>query len=362
MRISELRTPVPLLDLEVVDRNLHRVVDLCHASGVQYRPHIKTHKIPALAQAQIDAGARGITCAKVGEAEVMAAAGLRDIFIAYTVVGKCRLERLLKLSAEATISVGVDSLEGASGLSEFFHTHGRKIDVLLEVDTGHHRCGVLPNQAVVLALEMMRLPGIRLRGIFTHEGHVYASGTKEERLGRARQAGQAMSRLADELRRNRIPAAVVSVGSSPALDAACAVEGVTENRPGTSILNDATQVYLGACNWEDCAVHYLCTVVSHPAPDRIIIDGGSKTFTSDHLADWQDYGHLIGCAGAHFRAASEEHGIISLDHSNGLGVGEQVRVIPSHVCGSINLHDRIYAVRGNTVIDEWKVEARGRVD
>lgn len=362
MRIEELSTPVALVDMDVVQKNLRRAVDLCRANGVHYRPHVKTHKIPALAKAQVDAGAHGITCAKVGEAEVMAAAGLQDIFIAYTVVGKCRFERLLKVSAGTRISVGVDSVEGASGLGEFFHAHGRRAEVLLEIDTGHHRCGVLPRDAVPMALQIMRLPGINFRGIFTHEGHVYASGTKEERLARARKAGREMAALAAEMRSERVPVDVVSVGSSPALDSACGVGGISENRPGTNILNDATQVHLGACGWEDCAVHYLCTVVSRPATDRVIIDGGSKTFTSDHLSDWKDFGHLLGHPGAHFHAASEEHGIVSLTNGSALRVGDSVRLVPSHVCGSINLHDKVYAVRGDTVVEEWKVEARGRVD
>ncbi|MFQ5927341.1 MAG: alanine racemase [Terriglobia bacterium] len=364
MKIAELPTPVALVELDLMARNLQRAVEVCRRAGVSYRPHIKTHKMPALAARQIQAGAVGITCAKIGEAEVMAQAGVRDIFIAYPIVGRRRFARLAALVEKATLCVGVDSAETAGALAEFFRGQNRTLDVLLEIDTGHQRCGVPPDKADALAAHLAGLAGIRLRGLFTHEGHVYSPGSVEERLARARQAGEQMAEVAQRLRRRGLAVEVVSVGSSPAQDAACRVAGVTENRPGTNIFNDCTQVNLGACGWAECALSYCCTVVSRPAPDRAIIDGGTKTFTSDKLAEPTYFGAVQGYPGARFLRASEEHGILTLEDeaARRLRVGERVRVIPSHACGSINLHERAYGVRGEEVVEEWAIAARGCVD
>lgn len=364
MHIDELPTPVPLVDLDIMERNLERIVSLCRGAGVAYRPHVKTHKTPELARAQMQAGAVGITCAKVSEAEVMARAGLRDIFIAYPTVGRHRLERLERLARENTISVGVDSLQGAKDLNEYFQSRQEQIRVLLEVDTGHHRCGVSPEEALEFARLLRDLPALQFRGIYTHEGHVYADSELWERLHRARHAGETMARVAEELRAAGLPCDVVSVGASPSQHAACGVPGVNENRPGTNALNDATQVHLGACGWEDCALSYLCAVVSRPAAERVIIDGGSKTFTSDHLSSWKEFGFIPEYPELRFVAASEEHGIlrIAAGHCTNLHVGKRVRVIPSHVCGSLNLHNRLYAVRGDQVVGEWRIAARGCVE
>lgn len=364
MHIDELPTPVPLLDLDVLQRNLEHIISFCREARVAYRPHVKTHKTPELARAQMQAGAVGITCAKVREAEVMASAGLRDIFIAYPMVGRHRLERLERLAREISLSVGVDSPQGAKDLNEYFQSRQGQIAVLLEVDSGHHRCGVLPDDALEFARLLGSLPALRFRGIYTHEGHVYADGEQWERLERAQRAGETMARVAKQLRAAQLPCEVVSVGASPSRHAACSVLGVTENRPGTNTLNDATQVHLGTCAWQDCALSYLCTVVSHPAADRIVIDGGSKTFTSDHLSSWKEFGFIPDYPNLRFVAASEEHGIlkVSVGDCANLSVGKRVRVIPSHVCGSLNLHDRMYAVRGNKVVGEWRIAARGCVE
>lgn len=364
MNISELPTPAALLDLKIVENNLQRAVGVCRSHGVAYRPHIKTHKMPALARKQVEAGAVGITCAKASEAEVMASAGVQDIFIANCLVDRQRFERLMRLSREHLIKVGVDSFEAATAMSEFFAANGRAIDAVLEIDTGHHRCGVLPEAAPELAMRLSALPGIKLKGIFTHEGHVYGAGASEI-SAKAKAAGEQMVRVATELRGKGIAIEVVSVGSSPAGDATCQVKGITEHRPGTNIFNDCTQVHLGSCEWSDCALSYLCTVVSRPAADRAMIDGGSKTFSSDKLTDWAGgLGAVKGFPGAQLTKASEEHGFLTLtdEASKRLAIGERLRVIPAHACGSINLHNRAYVVRGEEVVEEWKIEARGCVN
>jgi D-serine deaminase-like pyridoxal phosphate-dependent protein len=352
-----------LLDLQIVENNLKRTVETCRAHGVAYRPHIKTHKMPVLARKQVEAGAVGITCAKVSEAEVMAAAGLQDIFVANCLVDRNRFERLMRLSRDHRLKVGVDSAEAATAMSEFFASQGRTMDVVMEIDTGHHRCGVLPAAAPDLGKHLATLAGIKLKGVFTHEGHVYGAGAAEI-ANRGKAAGEEMVRTAKELGSRGIAVEVVSVGSSPARDATCKVKGITEHRPGTNIFNDCTQVHLGSCEWNDCALSYLCTVISRPAADRAIIDGGSKTFSSDKLSDWGGLGAVKGQPGAQLSKASEEHGFLTLtdEASNRLAIGDRVNVIPSHACGSMNLHSRAYVVRGDEVVEEWKIEARGCVN
>lgn len=359
-----LPTPVPLIDLGILEHNLRRNMETCQSYGIAYRPHMKTHKMTVLARRQMEAGAVGITCAKLGEAEIMARAGLEDIFIAYALVGRARLERLARLSFDRRVSVGVESREAALALSEFFAAQRQSIDIVLEIDTGHRRCGLLPEKAVDFALFLKTLAAVRLKGIFTHEGHVYQPGPPSERFAKAEEAGRKMARLATELRERGISVPLVSVGASPAADFTCRIEGITENRPGTNIFNDCTEAHLGACDWNDCALTYECTVVSRPAPDRAIIDGGSKTFSSDQLSDWTDVGLVQGYRGARFSKASEEHGFLFLhgQKAQSLRIGDRVRIIPSHACGSINLHDRAYLIHQDEVVDEWKVEARGCVD
>jgi D-serine deaminase-like pyridoxal phosphate-dependent protein len=349
--------------VDIMARNIGRAAQMCRAAGVGYRPHAKTHKIPALAHQQVQAGAIGITCAKIGEAEVMARGGLRDIFIAYPVVACSQFHRLAVLSTSVNLSVGVDSLDVAKAMSQFCESQRVSFNILLEVDTGHRRCGVIPERAEEVAEILVTLSGLRLKGVFTHEGQVYLPGPQEQRLALANEAGRALADVGRRLMCRGFSIETVSVGSSPALDAACRAEGVTENRPGTNIFNDGTQVHLGACRWEDCALTYYCTVVSRPAPDRAIIDGGSKTFSSDRLSDWPHYGAIVGYPEIRFTFASEEHGILTLegDCARALKIGDRIRIIPSHACGSINLHDHVYLTRGADVVDELKVEARGCV-
>ena len=362
MKASQVGTPFPVIELDVLGRNLRHVVETCRSHDVAYRPHVKTHKMTTLARMQMNAGACGITCAKIGEAEVMANAGLRDIFIANCLVDRLHFERLCRLAQSCKMSVGVDSREAAQALSDFLSGQNQSLEVRMEIDTGHHRCGVSSDAACDLATFLTALPSIRFKGIFTHEGHVYQPGSAEQRLARAELAGRQMVQLASVLRERGIVVEVVSVGSSPAREAACGVPGVTENRPGTNIFNDSTQVHVGSCEWRDCALSYECTVVSR-APDRAVIDGGSKTFSSDQLSDWPGLGVVKGYPGARFSRASEEHGILLLSDgpSQSLRIGDRVRVIPSHACGSINLHDLAFVEKDGEIVDEWKIEARGRV-
>ena len=359
--IHDLETPSVIVDLDVVERNLSRMAESARRSGVRLRPHAKTHKVPELGRLQIAAGASGISLAKVGEAEVFAAAGFDDVFLAYPVVGAEKAKRLLALSDRTRLAIGADSLEGASSVAAVFHAAGRRIDALLKVDCGYHRVGVAPERALELARRLVGLPGLSLRGIFTHGGHAYLEETPEGVARVARQEGETLSSVAEELRGAGVAVEEVSVGSTPTARGAMAVAGVTECRPGNYVYHDASQVSLGTCAIEDCAITVLATVVSVPADDRAVLDCGSKTLSSDGLRPrGEGHGWILGRK-SRLDKLSEEHGVVRVAPGETFRVGERVRVLPNHACVVSNLHDRVVVARGERIEGEWAVAARGRV-
>ena len=359
--LADLDTPSVVVDLDVLEANVHRMAESARRHAVRLRPHAKTHKIPEVARLQLAAGASGISLAKTGEAEVFAAAGFEDIFLAYPVVGGEKGKRLLALADRTRLAVGVDSIEGASTLAAVFHAAGRRIDALLKVDCGYHRVGVAPERAVELARRLAELAGLTLRGVFTHGGHAYLEETPEGVAAVARQEGEVLTSVAEEIRAAGIAIAEVSVGSTPTARAAMAVAGVTECRPGNYVYHDASQVSLGTCGIENCAMTVVATVVSVPAPDRAVLDCGSKTLSSDALRPrGEGHGWILGRE-SRLEKLSEEHGVVRVAAGETFRVGERVRVLPNHACVVSNLHDRVVVARGERVEGEWSVAARGRV-
>lgn len=358
---EHLETPSVVVDLDVVEANVRRMADRARKAGVRLRPHAKTHKIPELARLQLAAGAAGISLAKIGEAEVFAAVGFEDVFLAYPVVGAEKARRLLALSDRMRLAIGADSVEGAASVGSVFHAAGRRIDVLLKVDCGYHRIGVAPERAPEAAFRLAELPGIALRGLFTHAGHAYLARTPAAVEGIARSEGEILAGAAEAVRAAGFPVAEVSVGSTPTARGAMSVRGVTECRPGNYVYHDASQVSLGTCTVEDCAMTVIATVVSVPAPDRAVLDCGSKTLSSDTLRpEGPGHGWILGRR-SRIEKLSEEHGVVRVDPGESFRVGERVRVLPNHACVVSNLHDRVTLVRGDRVEGEWAVAARGRV-
>ncbi len=281
--INDVPTPAVIVDLDVLERNIDRMAARAREARVRLRPHAKTHKCPEIGRLQRAAGASGLSLAKVGEAEVFVAAGFDDIFLAYPTIGEDKALRLLRLSDRAHLAVGVDSLEGAASLARAFAAAGRTLDVLIKVDVGFGRAGVLPEQAAELASRVAGLRGLRLRGLFTHAGHAYAARTRSDVVAIARHEGETLVTAAEVLRSAGLDEPEVSVGSTPTAATAMGVAGVTECRPGNYVFHDASQVALGTCALEDCALTVLATVVSVPAPGRAVLDAGSKTLSSDPL-------------------------------------------------------------------------------
>ncbi len=360
--LEDLPTPAVLVDIAVVEGNLARMAEAARRAGVKLRPHAKTHKLPEIGRMQLAAGASGLALAKTSEAEVFAAAGFEDLFLAYPIAGRGKPERLLALADRVRLAAGVDSEAGARALGAPFRAAGRTIDVLLKVDCGLHRVGVAPEKAAEAALRIVEAPGVRLRGLFTHAGHAYHQDRPERVAAVGRAEGETMARAAAEVRAAGVPIEEVSVGSTPSARHAMSVAGVTECRPGNYVYNDASQVSLGTCPLEHCALTVLATVVSVPEPTRAVLDAGSKTLSSDPLRPAPGgYGFLLGRASRVARL-SEEHGVVEVVAGERFFVGERVRVLPNHACVVSNLHDRVYVVRDGKIEGEWRVAARGKVE
>jgi D-serine deaminase-like pyridoxal phosphate-dependent protein len=359
--LGDLSTPAVVVDLDVLERNVSRMAARAREAGVRLRPHAKTHKCPEIGRLQRDAGAWGLSLAKVGEAEVFVDAGFDDLFLAYPVVGADKGRRLLDLSDRARLAVGVDSVEGARTLAEPFREAGRSLDVLLKVDVGYGRVGVVPEQAAAVAARVAELPGLRLRGVFTHAGHGYTAADRAGVEEIARLEGERLCEAAAALRAAGLAVDEVSVGSTPTAARAMRVPGVTECRPGNYVFHDASQVALGTCSVEDCALTIVATVVSVPAPDRAVVDAGSKTLSSDPLRPRAGgHGRIIGRE-SRIEKLSEEHGVVTVVPGESFKVGERVRILPNHACVVANLHDRLIGVSGDRVETVLDVAARGRV-
>jgi D-serine deaminase-like pyridoxal phosphate-dependent protein len=361
MRITDLDTPAILIDLDVMERNLSRVADYAAQHGFRLRPHTKTHKIPALGARQIALGAAGLTVAKTSEAEVMLAAGPPDLLVAYPVVGRRKVERLMQVATHTSVTVSLDSAESAAELSEAAVAAGRRIGVLVEMDVGLRRVGVDPHTGVVpLAKTVAGLPGLEFRGVAFYPGHIKNTG--EDAAGELCGTGRLVGEALGSLRAAGLNPAIVSGGSTPTLFQSHLVHGMNEIRPGTYIFNDRNTWMSGACAIEDCAATILVTVVSSAVPGRMIIDGGSKTFSSDRCVAADGFGHLLDCPDAFFERMNEEHGFFDVTRaSRKWRTGERLRVLPNHICVAMNLHEQVYAVRGEEVVDAWRVEGRGRL-
>ncbi len=350
-RIDDLETPVPLIDIDIVDRNLKRWQERCDALGLANRPHIKTHKLAPLARYQVALGAKGVTVQKLGEAEAMADAGIHDLLLTFNVVGASKLKRLAALARRAEMSVVADSSAVLKGLGEAGRLAGRDIPVLVECDTGAKRNGVqTPEAAAVLAREVDATPGVVYRGLMTYP----APGTRlksEAFLTQAR----------DLIAGAGLDTEVVSTGGSPEMWSDEGLGIATEYRAGTYVYFDRSLVARGTCGWDDCALTVLATVVSRPTAERALIDAGSKALTMD-LLGLKGYGVVHALGDAPIYELNEEHGYLDVSNVDPKpAVGDFVRVTPNHVCPVSNLFDRVVFVSGEEVLGAVKVDARGAV-
>lgn len=359
MILDDLETPAALVDVDRMQANLRRAAEYCRAHGLAWRPHAKTHKTPELAAEQARMGAVGVTVATPREAEVMAAVA-DDVLLAYPPFGASKLARLMALPGTVRLTVGLDSGEATGELACAARDAGRTVGVLVEVDAGMGRVGVqAPEDAVALA-RAARDAGLEFRGVMFYPGHV--RGRVEEQGPALAEASARLTTFLDALAAAGLPARTVSGGSTPTFRRSHEVAGITEVRPGTSIFNDRTTAEIGACAWDECAYSVLATVVSTAVPGQAVVDAGSKALAKEELrAGGGGYGVLLGRPDVIVASVSEEHGILDLSRTDWRPrVGDRVRVVPNHVCVSVNLQERLYGVRGAEVVETWEVEARGR--
>lgn len=348
----EFGTPAVVIDLDKVARNIARVQAICDKAGVANRPHIKTHKSPDLMRLQIEAGARGITCQKVGEAEVMAAAGCGDILIAYNIIGEEKVERLGAVHRTANITVAADNAVTIGGLGRAGEIAGRPIGVVIECDTGRKRAGVeTPGEAIALAKLAAATPGIQFRGLMFYPTE--QSWPETQAFFETVKAGLAEAGLSAE---------IVSTGGTPNLANVGQLAGATEHRAGTYIFNDRMQVACGSATLDDCALTVVSTVVSRAGPERGILDAGSKTLTADPGGGLDGYGLILEHPTARIKGFAEEHGMLDLAKCNVKpAIGDIVSIVPNHVCVVVNMVDRMVAVRGEEIVGEMAVAARGKI-
>jgi D-serine deaminase-like pyridoxal phosphate-dependent protein len=353
--VDELETPILCLDAAALERNIARMAAFFQGRPAKLRPHSKTHKCPTIAWMQLRAGAIGITCAKLGEAEVMARAGIRDILIANQIVGADKIARLVSLAAYTNIIVAVDDPGNAAAISVAAQAKGVCVNVLVEVNVGMNRCGVEPGQpTLALAQQLVTLPGLRLRGIMGYEGHVVMLADAAARRRAAQEAMQQLIATRDLLLQHGLPVEIVSGGGSGTHDTTGDYAGVTEIQAGSYATMDARYKEVGLPF--ELALTVVARVISVPKPNSAVIDAGLKTLSTDFGAP-----RLLRPRGWTLQHLSEEHGSLHCEDGAPLKRGDRVEIVPSHGCTTINLHDAYYVTRDGKLEAVWPIAGRGRV-
>jgi D-serine deaminase-like pyridoxal phosphate-dependent protein len=353
----DLDTPALLVDAERLDRNIRGMQDATSKAGVLLRPHIKTHKCLAIAKKQIEAGATGLTCAKISEAEVMSAV-CEDLFIAYPIVGETKLRRLDQLSNKVRTLISIESLEAAGLIHDHLSRSGRAEDVMVKVETGLARTGVEIEELESFLQNLSNLAHLHAVGLFTHEGKAYGCQGRKEVRGFLTQVASKLGEMREIFQR--------VIGRDPVISPGCTVtarvvenrDGFTETRPGTYVFGDVNCLHSGMYQEEECALSVLVTVVAVKEDGRVVVDGGSKTFAMDRHQEL-GHGRVTGHPDLHFDRLSEEHGVLLTEQPGRYKIGDRLEVIPAHVCPVVNLQTNLFIREGERVVDRWQVDARG---
>lgn len=355
---DDLDTPVLYVDLDAIEANIRRMADTCRENNIQWRPHSKCHKSSVIAKKLIDAGAMGITCAKLGEAEVMADGGVKDILIANLIVGPMKVRRLVEVRKKADPIVCIDHIDQALPISKAMEEAGLKMRVIVEVNIGLHRVGTEPGEPTLqLARQLAELPGIELAGIMGYEGQTLTIPDSNEKAEKIDEALTILTDTAQLLRDNGLPCEIVSCGGTGSFYYSVKQPGITELQAGGGIFMDA--FYRHCCHVEDHenSMFVIATVVGRPAPDRAIIDAGRKTMHGDHHEPL-----VVGREGIEVASLSAEHGSLKLAPcAQDLKIGDRLTIIPGYSDMTAVLHDQMYAFRGDKLEVIWKLEGRGRL-
>ncbi len=358
MHKTELDTPALLIDLDKFESNIQTMAAYFTTVNTMLRPHMKTHKTPIISHKQIAAGAIGVTCAKLGEAEAAIHAGIRDVLIANQIVGKQKIARLINLAKHSEIMVAVDSAENVQAISDAASAKGANVRMLVEVNVGMDRCGVEPGKpALELANVIHRCPNVSFEGLMGYEGHTVSRRDRTERTAAARAAIQLLIDAKHYLEKHDVAVPIMSGGGTGTFNITGSIPEMTEVQAGSYVFLDSTYGNVeGVGEHFDCSLSVLATVVSRPSADRIIVDTGLKV-----LAKEFGIPQPIGVKGVEMTGLSEEHGKLQVSDENvSLNPGDKLEILPSHCCTTVNLHDRYYGIRNGIVESVWEIAARGK--
>ena len=362
MQKTELDTPALLIDLDKMEANIQTMADYFTTVNAMLRPHVKTHKTPIISHKQIAAGAIGVTCAKLGEAEAVIHAGVRDVLIANQVVGSQKIARLINLARHSEIMVAVDNPQNVRDISEAAAAKGVTVRMLIEVNIGMNRCGVEPGKpALELANQIRQSPNLKFEGLMGYEGHTVAKPDLKEREANVQEAMQHLIDTKHYLEKQGVDVSIMSGGGTGTFNITGSIPEMTEVQAGSYVFMDSTYRNVeGVGERFDCSLSVLATVVSRPAPDRVIVDTGLKV-----LAKEFGMPQPIGITGVEMTGLSEEHGTLKSvgqvsDTDVPLTPGDKIEILPTHCCTTVNLHDRYYGIRNGIVESVWDIAARGK--
>ncbi len=362
---DQIDTPALLIDVDITAENIADMQRRADRLGVALRPHIKTHRMTHFAKAQVAQGAAGIACAKIGEAEVMAQAGITDIFIANEVVGTMKYERLKALHRQITIRSGVDSAFQIDQIDAVFAGEERPFEVLIEFEVGENRSGVITHdQLTDLVKHILTKKHVRLRGIFSHEGHTYKADDKEDCVAKAHVAYERTLAAAEIIRSLGGNCDIVSIGATPSIMHGAFLPGITELRLGTYVFFDLGQGSAIA-DLSHCSATVLTSVISKPTPERIVLDAGAKSLVSQNrsggICSTNGFGYVMGSENVRIDSLFDEHGLIlNAEYQKEVSLGDKIRVIPSHICPTVNLYDEAYLISKGEVVGKVAVDCRGK--
>jgi len=363
----DLPTPCLLIDLDRAKDNIAMMQRRADELGLKLRPHIKTHRMPYFAALQMEAGACGIACAKLGEAEVMAESGISDIFIANELIGADKYERLRQLHRRVHVRVGIDNTVQLQQMERAFAGEEKPLEVLIEYEVGEVRTGVVSDaQLLALGKAILASRHVVLRGIFSHEGHTYRAESLDDCRAKAREAYARTVRAADMLRALGAELDTVSVGATPSVLSGEDFAGITELRLGTYVFFDVGQAR-ALCAFDRCAATVLASVISKPEGARVVLDAGAKALVSQNrptgICATAGFGAIKGAEELTIETLYDEHGVLNSPRFAALAeIGDKVEVIPSHICPTVNLYDRAWLVSKGKVLESVPVACRGRSD
>lgn len=355
-RVVDLTTPAPVVDVDQLDANIATMATYFRQRPATLRPHAKTHRAPAVARRQVVAGAIGVTCAKVGMAEAMVDGGIADVYIANQVVASAAIERLCELARRARVRVAVDNAINVAQLSAAAQAFGVNLDVVVEIDAGMGRCGAQPGEpTLALVGEVVRAAGLSFVGLHAYEGHVVQEPNDELRKAATEKMLETTMETRHLIERQGIEVSIVTCGGTGTYDISGNYPGVTEHQSGSYVYMDPG--YRALAPAFGLAFSVLCTVVSRPAADRVITDGGLQVLANDYGTPAVKAHHELK-----YDSLSEEHGSFAVrdGDTTDLAIGDIVEVYPGHCCSAANLHDQVFAGRHGIVEAVWLVTARGK--